>query len=65
MKKVAGDGNPLLGLPLPVVLPEEVAWLFDVLSLYCQNKLGDVSPFCWMQQRPLLQMDHIVGAPYL
>jgi hypothetical protein len=51
MKKVVGDGNPLLGLPLPVVSPEVVAWLFGVLSLFCQNKLDDVSPCRWMLQK--------------
>jgi hypothetical protein len=38
-------------VPSPVVSPEVVAWLFGVLSLFCQNKLGDVSPFGWMLQK--------------
>jgi hypothetical protein len=51
MKKAAGDGDPLLGLPSPVVSPKVVAWLYGVLSLFCQNKLDDVSPYNWMMQK--------------
>jgi hypothetical protein len=36
--------------------------LFGDLSLFCQNKLGDVSPCGWMLQNTLLQMDRMVGA---
>jgi hypothetical protein len=56
MKKAAeyglvGDDDPLLGLPSPVVSPEVVAWLYGVLSLFCQNKLDDVSSYSWMLQK--------------
>jgi hypothetical protein len=50
MKKVAEDDLAGNGA-VPVVSPEVVAWLFGVLSLFCQNKLGDVSPFGWMLQK--------------
>jgi hypothetical protein len=39
-------------VPSPVVSSEVVAWLFGVLSLFCQNKLGNMAPFGWMLQKP-------------
>jgi hypothetical protein len=58
-----------VGHALPVVSsPEEVGGLVlclglsGILSLFCQNKLGDVSLCGWMLQNTLFAMDRMIEA---
>jgi hypothetical protein len=57
LRCIGGCGSARVGVSLLFV------WgLFGDLSLFGQNKLGDVSYMVGCCKRPILQMDRMVGA---